>query len=292
MNSPSCNFVQVNGVTLCYFEWNSNAKPTVLLIHATGFHARCWDASIAALTERFRIIGVEMRGHGRSEKPKSYEWASLAEDLRSFVKLLDLKHIIGVGHSMGGHSLTEACATDSGRYQGLLLVDPVIFESRHYLVDETDQAPFKTVDLHPISRRRDEWNSPGEMVDNFSKRHPFSLWTKKCLEDYCKYGLIADESGVFRLACPPRVEASIYLGSRGKDPIESCRQITVPTIVMRAQSRDPKSQRLDFSKSPTRPDLYRLFPKGEDRYLPNLSHFIPMQRPDLIAQEIQRLNQF
>ena len=43
---------------------------------------------------------------------------------------------------------------------------------------------------------------------------------------------------------------------------------------------------MDFTASPTWPELARQFPHGQDVYLPELTHFIPMQDPGLVADFI------
>ena len=285
---PSCNYTTINGAEFCYFRWNQSAKHLVLLVHATGFHARCWDVTIAELGSDFQVIAMDMRGHGRSEKKSPYDWLTFGKDVVSLLETLDLVDVVGVGHSMGGYSLTQACAASPRRFKGLVLVDPVIFPTAFY-GETAVPNQVNSVDSHPVARRRNEWASPKEMFDNLEQRHPFSLWKKDCLWDYCRWGLLANEEGKFELACPPRVEASIYMGSRVTDIGRLCKTISHPVVVMRAPAPNPDSQSLDFSKSPTRADLHEQFERGEDRYLSDLTHFIPMQRPDLVAQEIIRL---
>ena len=44
--------VAADGASLCVFEWNADVRgheDTLLLAHATGFHARCWDQVVARL---------------------------------------------------------------------------------------------------------------------------------------------------------------------------------------------------------------------------------------------------
>lgn len=290
MRSPSQHFKSINGIKICYFVWNESAENVVLLIHATGFHARCWDSTVAELGSQFNVIAIDLRGHGRSQSQPPYDWLTFGDDLKQFVKELDLSNAVGVGHSMGGHCLTQACATHPECFRGLLLVDPVIADPRNFpAIDSV--ARWDSVDSHPISRRRDEWESADEMFENFRSRHPFSIWKEKCLMDYCKWGLSKNEEGSYNLACPPRVEASIYVGSRTSDVSALCTKIQHPVVVMRAQPIDRASEKIDFSKSPTWPELHQQFSRGEDRFHPELSHFIPMERPDLVAQEVSRLSQ-
>ena len=89
---PTQHYFQASGARICYFEWGSKGDPGVLLLHATGFHARCWDQMIAALPQRFHVIAVDMRGHGRSEKVAPYVWRSFATDVRELIVALSCIH--------------------------------------------------------------------------------------------------------------------------------------------------------------------------------------------------------
>ena len=79
---PTERYFSATGARLCYFEWGPSDAPPVLLIHATGFHARCWDEVVRALPEDLRIVAVDMRGHGRSEKTGPMtDWTVPAKDI-------------------------------------------------------------------------------------------------------------------------------------------------------------------------------------------------------------------
>ncbi|MFW6093302.1 MAG: alpha/beta fold hydrolase [Pseudomonadota bacterium] len=271
---------------LTYYEWGAEGAPTVLLVHATGFHARCWDRTVAALPDGFRVIAVDMRGHGRSERKPPYAWDAFGEDLVALVKGLGLRGAIGVGHSMGGHCLTQAAAAVPEAFARLILVDPVIFDPDAYVSDR--YRGFDAVEDHPVARRRNHWASWEEMYERFAARAPFSQWRPEVLEDYCRYGVVprGDGSG-YELACPPLVEASIYLGNSQSDIYRAVAAIAVPVVVLRARGRDPgDADVVDFSKSPTWAGLAGEFPQGRDVYLPGLTHFIPMQAPELVARFI------
>ena len=109
--------------------------------------------------------------------------------------------------------------------------------------------------------------------------------------DYCRHGLVRDGDS-FVLACPPTVEASIYRGSAGRDIGDVIATLPHPTVVLRAQRRADSvrsGRRMDFTQSPTWPGLAAALPNGRDVYLPDLTHFIPMQRPGLVARQIRGL---
>src|SRR3546814_15414567 len=75
---------------ICWFEWGSRgAAPSLLLLHATGFHARLWDQVVAALPSGTHVIAPDHRGHGRSFKTASVnDWATHAEVLMQLVDLI------------------------------------------------------------------------------------------------------------------------------------------------------------------------------------------------------------
>lgn len=280
-------------VELCYFERGSADSPMqVLLLHATGFHARCWDKVIDGLPAVAHVIAVDLRGHGRSEKKPPYIWSSFAEDIVELVTHLEMKNVVGAGHSMGGHCLVQVGHRLPGVFAHLLLIDPVIMSPELYAM--AGRHTFERVEDHPVSRRRAVWSGWEEMYARFESRHPYSLWQKSVLEDYCRYGVLQQADGTWTLACPPQVEASIYMANASTDVHDRIPQVQTPVSVMRARERDfsrpPEAGApMDFSTSPTWPALAASFPDGTDVYLPELTHFIPMQEPKRVADYLCRV---
>ena len=56
------------------------------LVHATGFHGRCWDQIIRLLPDQ-HIIAVEMRSHGRSDNAGPMTWKTLSNDLADVIAM-------------------------------------------------------------------------------------------------------------------------------------------------------------------------------------------------------------
>ena len=283
---PREHSVRLRDIDLAFFEWGKPGDPQVLLVHATGFHARCWDQTVAELGPGFHAYALDMRGHGRSAKQGPYEWSEFGADVSAFVEAMGIVNAIGVGHSMGGHSVVQATSAHPKRFKSLLLVDPVIMSPD--AVRDHPVGAFLSAEDHPVSRRRYEWDSPAAMFERFKDRHPFNLWRPEVLRDYCDHGVIPDGDR-FVLACPPVVEASIYLESGRPDPMPIIASLPHPVTVLRAHKRETRDGPMDFSQSPTWEGLAAAFPNGQDVYLPDLTHFIPMQRPDLVASHIKVL---
>ena len=108
MPNPTENHFPSSHGNICYFEWGEQgAGPSILLLHATGFHARCWDKVVAAFPEDTHVIAVDQLGHGRSAKPIIENWDMLAGATAELVQSLNITFDIGVGHSMGAHCLVQ-----------------------------------------------------------------------------------------------------------------------------------------------------------------------------------------
>ncbi len=279
--------VRVNGIELAFFEWGSEFQgrsAPVLFAHATGFHARVWDRAIAQLGDR-HVLALDQRGHGRSEKVEISDWSVFGRDLTAFVRELDLRDVIGVGHSMGGYALTEAAAALPDRFQRLLLMDPVIQAPDVYGAHNAYTDAFGDID-HPTARRKNLFASPEAMFERFKGRAPYSVFAPEVLRDYCQYGLLPDpETEGFVLACPPRIEASVYMSSRiSSEVYESVRAIRVPVLLLRAKLTPPDRNLMDFSYSPTWPGLVDEFADAREHHLADRTHFFPLESPELVAE--------
>lgn len=283
---PRLNHFDATGARIAWYEWGTPGHEPLLLIHATGFHARVWDRTIAALGHDHHIIAVETRGHGRSEKRGPVmNWRDPATDILELLQHLRLGPTVGVGHSMGGHILVQLAARLPQQFSRLVLVDPVIMSPEVYAA----RAPWPEGVDHPVARRRNAWESWEAMFNLFSHRKPYNLWNREVLEDYCRFGSLpkADGTGV-ELACPPAIEASIYMAAGGTDIHDDARRVKVPVTVMRAPPPKPGPRdHTDFTASPTWPHLCELFEQGRDMFVPDLTHFIPMQDPILMADVIE-----
>ena len=278
----------VNGITLSVFEWGSRrdiSDETVLLAHATGFHARCWDQVIAHLGAR-HVVAVDQRGHGRSDKVFPVHWQDFGQDLAALLRALDLTNVIGVGHSMGGHAMAQAAAAEPARFQRLVLIDPVIVAPEEYA--ESRFLEMGPDWQHPTAKRRNRWASPDEMFERFKDRPPFAAWDRAVLRDYCEYGVLPDPSGDgFVLACPPEFEAAVYMAARGNAAVyDSVRAIEVPVLLVRVMEPPPNRDWMDFRYSPTWPGLIHHFRRGREIHLPDDTHFLPMEKPELVARLI------
>jgi pimeloyl-ACP methyl ester carboxylesterase len=279
-DNPTLRILSADGLDLAVWDWPGE-EPAILFAHATGFHGRCWDQIARCFAGR-RRLALDFRGHGRSSKPElPYPWRAFGRDLAAVADQLNVRDAIGVGHSMGGHSMVTAVALRPETFAALLLIDPTIFPPEYY-----GQA---LLDVSFVQRRRSTWNSPEEMFERFRSRPPFASWRPEVLRDYCEFGLLPSGDG-FVLACPPAVEADIYSHSTDLDANLSGEipRVSQPVVILRAGTTATRGA-FELSASPTAPDLASKFPRGRDVHLKERTHFIPMEWPEGVAEEIGRM---
>jgi pimeloyl-ACP methyl ester carboxylesterase len=284
MQEPLESRIDIGDVELCLYEWPGAGDP-VLLLHATGFHSRCWNEVVLRLPGK-QVFAVDIHFHGgSSDAGEMVDWGLFSRDICRLIERLDLRNIVGVGHSMGGHLVARSAATLPQRFRQLVLIDPVIFAPQLY-ADLTALTGDIQARDHPVASRKNNWRDAEEMFERFRDRPPFDSWQPEVLRDYCDYALLPpDEEGIRQLACNPINEASNYLNHRDNGVIlDLLPRIGMPVTLLRA----PTSNNLagDFSASPTWPELASALPLCRDIYLPGHNHFIPMQDPALVARYI------
>jgi non-heme chloroperoxidase len=95
------------GLKLHVREWGKTNAPPILFIHGWSQHHLCWQAQIESpLANDFRLVAMDLRGHGQSEAPpdaQNYTRGELwAEDIRNIQEALNLRSAILVGWSYAG----------------------------------------------------------------------------------------------------------------------------------------------------------------------------------------------
>jgi len=269
--------VQVNGVGLAVTDHGSaapgNARP-LLLAHATGFCGEVWRPFVPELRRRFRVVTLDQRGHGDSDKPDGpYSWSSFVDDLAAVITALGLRDPYAVGHSKGGAAVAGVAATRPGLIARAALLDPVLVPP----LAESNGVPPNNVLADGARRRRMVWDSRQQMLEAFASRPPFDAWRHDFLEAYVEGGTRLRDDGRVELKCPGEIEARVYEGGARSSSLDYLPRVTVPALLVAGG----RSTTLLTDRARQAAEM---LPQGRLEILPGVGHFVPMEAPDEVLR--------
>lgn len=115
-----------DGVRLAYDEAGQGGPP-LLFVHGFGGEARHFEAQLEHFRTRHRVVAVDRRGHGRSDKPEGpYGIEAVADEVAWTARELGLHRPVLVVHSMGNIGL-EVAARHPTLLSALILLDAPLF---------------------------------------------------------------------------------------------------------------------------------------------------------------------
>ncbi|MEU2437197.1 alpha/beta hydrolase [Streptomyces rubradiris] len=98
--------------------------PAVVLLHGLAGHAGEWDALAERLSGRHRVVAIDQRGHGASERhPGDVSRAAFVADVVAVAARLGLERPVLVGQSLGGHTALLTAAAHPALVRALVLVE-------------------------------------------------------------------------------------------------------------------------------------------------------------------------
>lgn len=230
MNGAVAGQVQLNDVSLSYWEWRGDAQPVVCL-PGTGLTSCMWKDLGPALAPR-RVIAIDPRGHGRSERPEGgYAFQTFARDLEHFLDTVAADQVILAGHSYSASVVAHYAAHHPDRVSRLLLIDPSFFKQRSdidYLVGSREEL------IARAARRPDRWESLDALLMDLHRRRIYKHWREDHLRCYGETASYTDQDGLVRMAFSGEVEAELYSGNES-NLWELLPRISCPVLLLRGE---------------------------------------------------------
>lgn len=117
-------FTKTNNIQVHYLDHNGG-EPPIVLMHGLTANAHCFDGLVhAGLSPRFRVLAVDLRGRGLSDKPASgYSMAEHAADVIGLLDSLGFSSVVLGGHSFGALLTFYMAAHFPNRVKKLVLLD-------------------------------------------------------------------------------------------------------------------------------------------------------------------------
>jgi pimeloyl-ACP methyl ester carboxylesterase len=111
-----------NGVKLAYYAYGEG-QPTLVFLVAWVWTAEFWLPQVNYFSQNFKMVTIDMRGTGESDKPAGdYTLDLYADDLDSIIEGLQEKNIVLIGESIGASIAIKYVARYPGRVSKLVLV--------------------------------------------------------------------------------------------------------------------------------------------------------------------------
>lgn len=156
--TPRSRFVRVQGVDLHSLEWGLPTAPPLLLLHGGAAHAHWWDHIAPTLARDYRVIALDLRGHGESGwlVPPAYEVEDYVADVGEVIRALYLPRPVLIGHSLGGFVAMAYALAAPQTVGGLVVIDigPRLGNGRFMRLLRTVPPPVYRDDAELISRFR------------------------------------------------------------------------------------------------------------------------------------------
>jgi pimeloyl-ACP methyl ester carboxylesterase len=115
-------FADVNGIKICYEE-RGKGEP-VILIHGFGVTKEEWIAQFVPLSEHFRVIRLDNRGAGKSDRPNEpYFMEMFADDVVGLMDYLKIDKAHIIGWSLGGMIAEHVVLRHPHRVKKLILIN-------------------------------------------------------------------------------------------------------------------------------------------------------------------------
>ena len=261
--------VTLDGLRFHYRDWGNPSAPPVLLLHAYTSHARSWDTVAKGLADRFRVLALDLRGHGESAWAPSYQELRLVGDVVEFVETLGLGTFSLVGFSIGGSAAITYAQLYPDRVERLVafecFTDP----------DVAEEAPYRhalLAHLRLVRSLPEMFTAPEEAVAAFRPLAPYAAEDE--LRHWMLGGLTQEPNGPWTWRYDPifRVPASTSGRLNAAPDVLAPRLAGVrcPTLLVAGAE--------SWMVEPTQ-RMLTLDPQAYMVTIPRAGHWVPLDNP-------------
>ncbi len=110
-------------IEIAGLDYGNGAAQPMLLLHGMRDLAWSMDPIAQAFRDRYRVIALDLRGHGDSAKPGVYTMQHFVADLHLAVRVLALERPVLVGHSLGGQVVAQYAGVFPEHAAALVLIE-------------------------------------------------------------------------------------------------------------------------------------------------------------------------
>ncbi len=248
-----------NDINLAYREFGNPNGKALVLVHGFTDNARSWSLVIPYIDHNYRIVALDVRGHGKSSAPECcYAFPDLAYDVKLLMDHLNIDSATLIGHSLGSMISQTVAATYPERVNGVVLISSAAtndaFQDGSWLATE---LPKLTYPLTPNSKFMNEWYTNELPVDP-----EFISYEKN------------ESAGV-----PKQVWYGVMSSGRISDISKNLSKIKAPTLIIHG-SKDV------FFAGDSQAKLRELLPQSKYVEFTGAGHNVMWEKPQEVAAVI------
>jgi len=256
----------VNGVRLHYELHGDTGEPLVLVHGYTG-DVTDWKFQIAEFSRGYRVLVMDLRGHGRSEAPadrSAYTIPAMSSDVEALVDEVGFAKYHLVGHSMGGAVVQEVALHSSERLLSLTLEDtaPILHVPGYTAMEEWNSKQISVAESEGMAA-----------VVALYRASPLPLPVPPDLQEMAN-----------RRMSKMSVDGFIGVtlaGPKWQGTVERASAISTPTLIIYGALDLPP---VVFASQ----WLAQLIPHAEVEAIPQAGHSPQWEQPDLYNQALRR----
>jgi len=199
--------IKANGVELEVNHYPNNGE-TIVFLHFSGGCLAQWNGIIPNFMEKYNIVTLDLRGHGKSEKAGSgYTLDNMGKDIIEVMNQLGIDKTHLVGSSLGGEIAVSLAANYSHRIKSVVAEGAIqnYFGENGVCDIPVEEIPHKKIELRTAREKKimPIFHSLQEKIE-FSKQNFMEggiLWNKQ-LEEFETYNSTETVDGNYTTACP------------------------------------------------------------------------------------------
>jgi len=215
-----------DGVNIQLADWAGKGK-NVISVHGLTANCRCWDVIAPAVAPKHRLLAMDLRGRGLSDKPETgYSEEHHLRDLKCVMDDLQLENAVLMGHSLGGYISMGFAARHPERVAGLILIDAG---------GDLSQAHWDkvTAAIKPAIDRLERVFPSVDAFLDLMKQAPFlQPWSDE-IEAYFRYDIVKNQDGVRSKIQPQHIREEVS-NKRETGSSQYYSKLNCPVLILRA----------------------------------------------------------
>lgn len=249
---------------------NPDAARTMVMVHGLGTDQRVWDDVARAFRRDYRLVLLDNVGAGRSHPTSFVENRYLtlhayARDLINVCDTLQLRHLVGVGHSVGGIICLLACVARPDLFSKLVM----ICASPRYINDTGYHGGFSPADIET-------------MYDQAS--HEYEEWATgfatAAMDNPGRPELARRFSAELK-SIPPQIALTVLCSILQSDHRQDLKKVTRPTLLIHSLN--------DIAVPVSVADyMHREIPQSRLEIIDSLGHLPHVSAPEQVVEAMRR----